>query len=308
MPSESKTVIYAAIGGNLCVAIAKFVAAAFTASSAMIAEGIHSLVDTGNGLLLLLGIRLSKRPPDEDHPFGHGLELYFWTLIVSIMVFGVGGGVSVYEGILHLMPPTEMTNVVWNYSVLGVAAVFEGAAWLFALRGFWRAKGTRGIWATIRTTKDPTIFAVLFEDTAALLGLIVAAAGIYLSHTLGHPLFDGAASIVIGLILMAVSSVLAYESRALLLGESADPEMVEAIRKLAQASPAVEHVQKPLTMHFGPHDVLVNLALKFRGSLSTADVERAIDQLERDIRQQYPDVKRIFLEAESLSKSERQKP
>jgi cation diffusion facilitator family transporter len=192
--AESKTAIIAAVVGNALIACAKFIAAYFTGSSAMLAEGVHSVVDTGNAALLLLGIKLSSRPANESHPFGYGLELYFWTLIVAILIFGVGGGISLYEGIIHMMHPVQVTNVAWNYGVIAFGVVFESIAWYIALRGFLAAKGEHGVWHTIRTTKDPTIFAVLFEDTAALLGLIVAFVGIYLGHRLNMPILDGLAS------------------------------------------------------------------------------------------------------------------
>jgi cation diffusion facilitator family transporter len=297
---SSKVVIVAAVCGNLAVAVTKFVAAAFTGSSAMLAEGIHSLVDTGNGLLLLLGLRLSRRPPDETHPFGHGLELYFWTLIVAILIFAVGGGVSVYEGILHLVHPAPPGNPAWNYAVLGLAAVFEGAAWCFALRGFLAVKGEKGVWEAVHDSKDPTTFLVLFEDSAALLGLLIAFLGIFLGQLLDAPFLDGLASVLIGLILAAVAAVLAYECRGLLLGESADPKTVDSIRALVEADPAVEHVRRPLTMHFGPEQVLLNLDVQFRRGLSAAEVEAAVDRLETAIRARHPEIKHIFLEADAI--------
>lgn len=300
MAAESKPAILAAIAGNLALAATKFAAAAFTGSSAMLSEAIHSSVDTGNGVLLLVGIRLSRRPADDDHPFGHGLDLYFWTLIVAISIFGIGGGVSVYEGILHVLNPEPLTEVAWNYVVLGCGVVFEGVSWLFALRGFAAAKGRRGVWETIRDTKDPTLFAVLLEDSAALLGLLVAFLGIFFGRLLDNPHLDGAASITIGLILMAVAWILALESRKLLLGESADPEVVDSIHEIVVGDPAVERARRPLTMHLGPHEVLVNLDVQFRKTLTADEIEQAVDRLETAIRRRHPDVARIFVEVESL--------
>jgi cation diffusion facilitator family transporter len=303
--SSSKVVIFAGIAANVAVALTKFVAAAFTGSSAMLSEGVHSLVDSGNGLLLLLGINLSQRPPDEEHPFGHGLELYFWTLIVAILVFAVGGGISFYEGVLHLLNPAELKDPTWNYIVLGLAALFEGSAWVVALKGFLAAKGERGFWQAIHRSKDPTTFMVLVEDSAALLGLSIAFVGIFLGHLLDNPYLDGAASILIGVVLALVAGLLASESRGLLIGESADPEIVASIRALAETDPAVERVRRPLTMHFGPDQILLNLDVQFRIGLSAAEMESAVDRLEEAIRRKHPQVKRIFLEAEAITRPAR---
>jgi cation diffusion facilitator family transporter len=300
-PSGSRTVVFAAIGGNFAVAVIKFVAAFMTGSSAMLSEAIHSLVDSGNGLLLLFGIYRSKRPADEHHPFGHGLELYFWTLIVAIVVFGLGGGMSIYEGVLHLLHPVEIANRTWNYVVLACSTVFEGITWWIAFREFMRIKQDAGVWETIRDSKDPTTFVVLLEDTAAMLGLFVAFLGVWLGHWLENPYLDGAASILIGLILAAVASVLAYESRGLLLGESANTETVESIRALVQADHDVENLRRPLTMHFGPDQVLLNLDVQFRKGLTLGEIEGAIDRLEEAIRRKHPEIKRIFLEAEAIT-------
>src|SRR5215475_2637530 len=222
MHSSSKKVIYAAIAGNLAIAVTKFVAAGFTGSSAMLSEGIHSLVDTGNGGLLLLGIRKSQDPPDETHPFGHGKELYFWTLIVAILIFAVGGGISAYEGVLHILNPRPIRSAVWSYTALGLAMVFEGSSLAVAWREFSRVKGRRGFWQTIRQSKDPTIYTIIFEDSAALAGLVVALVGIFLTEQTGNPTYDGSASIIIGLLLAGVAVYLANESKGLLIGEGAD--------------------------------------------------------------------------------------
>jgi cation diffusion facilitator family transporter len=196
---SSKKAVYAAIAGNLAIAISKFVAAAFTGSSAMISEGVHSLVDTGDGGLLLLGLKRSERPPDDIHPFGHGKELYFWTLIVAILIFALGGGVSSYEGVMHILNPRPIKSSVWSYSVLGLAMVFEGASLTVAWHEFARVKGRHGFWQTIRESKDPTIYTVILEDSAALAGLLAALAGVFLTELTGNPVYDGLASIIIGL-------------------------------------------------------------------------------------------------------------
>jgi len=302
MASGSKTAIYAAIGGNLIIAIMKFVAAAFTGSAAMLSEGIHSLVDTGNGGLLLFGIHKSKRPADAAHPFGYGKELYFWSLIVAVLIFGVGGGISTYEGILHLVHPSPLEDPTWSYVVLGLAVVFEGIVFVVAFRAFQAVRGEdESILEAIKTSKDPTTFTVLFEDAAALLGLIVAFVGIFLAHHFNNPYLDGTASVLIGVILATVAVFLAHESKELLVGEGADPQTLQKIRKLAEADPGVTRVMDPLTMHFGPHTVLLTVDIEFHKRLSAAEVEAAVDRLEKSIRYQYPDIKHIYIEAGAIS-------
>jgi cation diffusion facilitator family transporter len=298
--SSYNIAIIAAVIGNLAVAITKFVAAGITGSSAMLSEAIHSLVDTGDGLLLMLGIHLSKRPADERHPFGHGLELYFWTLIVGVLIFGVGGGISIYEGIIHIRHPVETQSLLTAYIVLGLSAVFEGISWGFALRQFLHAKGPEPFWKAIRTSKDPTNFVVLFEDSAALMGLAVAFVGVWLGNLLKMPAIDGAASIVIGLILCAVASFLIYETRGLLVGESASPEVLSEVRAILASEPAVERHRSPLTLHFGPNSVLLALDVQFRDELTADEIEHAVDRLESAIRTRRPEVKHIFLEAEAI--------
>ncbi len=298
--ATTNVVVLAAILGNLAVAITKFVAAAITGSAAMLSEGIHSLVDTGNGLFLMLGIHLSRRPADEHHPFGHGLELYFWTLIVAVLIFGVGGGVSIYEGILHVQGPAETANPMVAYVVLGLAAVFEGISWAIALREFLREKGAVPFWKAIRASKDPTNFVVLFEDTAALLGLLVAFLGVWLGSTLKMPMLDGVASIVIGVILCTVASFLIYETRGLLVGETAGPDVLANVRKILAAEATVERHRPPLTLHLGPDNVLIALDVQFRDELTSDDIEAAVDRLEKSIREAHPEVSHIFLEAETI--------
>ncbi|HKX28107.1 MAG TPA: cation diffusion facilitator family transporter [Blastocatellia bacterium] len=300
---SSKVAIYAAIGGNLAIAVSKFVAAAYTGSSAMISEGVHSLIDTGNGMLLLLGLKRSRKPPDEAHPFGHGMELYFWTLIVALLIFAVGGGISVYEGITHLRHPKPIESPVWSYSVLGLAIIFEGISWTVAWRQFSAVKGERGIRQTIRESKDPTLYTVIFEDTAALLGLVVALLGVFLTERLGRPIFDGLASIIIGLLLAGVAVYLANESRLLLIGEGTDPQTLAEIRRLVEAEEAVEKVRRPLTIHFGPHTVLLAIDVQFKPSIPARGLEGVVDRIEQRIRERYPDVKHILIEADSIVRS-----
>jgi cation diffusion facilitator family transporter len=250
---------------------------------------------------------MSKKPADPSHPFGYGKELYFWTLIVAILIFAVGG-MSVYEGITHLRHPSPLANPTWNYLVLGFAFVFEGFAWGIAFKEFRSSKGKTSLWRAVRASKDPTIFTVLFEDSAAMLGLVVAFLGIYLGHWLNNPYLDGIASIMTGCILALVAVLLAYESKGLLVGEGADKETISSICEIAQSDPAVERAMTPLTMHFGPQDVLLNLDIKFRPGLSAGEIELAVDRLEMAIRKKHPEVKRIFIEAESITATRRDAP
>ncbi|MGH7874589.1 MAG: cation diffusion facilitator family transporter [Candidatus Binatia bacterium] len=306
--AESKTAIYAAIGGNAAIAITKFTAAAFTGSSAMLTEGIHSLVDTGNGGLLLLGISKSKKPADATHPFGYGKELYFWPLIVAMLIFGVGGGVSIYEGILHLLDPRPLEDPFWNYVVLGFAMLFEGTVFIIAWKQFQAIKGEESTWEAIRTSKGPTTFTVLFEDAAAMLGLIAAAVGIFLGHQFENPYFDGAASIVIGLILTTVACFIGYESKGLLIGEGANLEILQSIEVLAESDPAIKAVERPLTMYFGPHTVLLTMDVQFREGLSGTERDSAVQRLEKVIRDKHKDINHIFIESRSLSGNRPEQP
>jgi cation diffusion facilitator family transporter len=305
---SSHKAVYAAIGGNLAIAASKFVAAAFTGSSAMISEGVHSLVDTGDGGLLLLGLKRSERPPDDTHPFGHGKELYFWTLIVAILIFALGGGVSAYEGVLHILNPRPIKSAVWSYSALGLAMVFEGASLTVAWREFARVQGRRGFWQTIRESKDPTIYTVIFEDSAALAGLLTALVGVFLTEQTGNPVYDGSASIIIGLLLAGVAVFLANESKGLLIGEGADRRTLTEIRRLAESDEAVEDVRRPLTMYFGPHTILLTMEIQFKPTIAARGIEDAVDRIEKKIRNRFPDIKHILIEAESITKLERGDP
>ncbi|UCE88083.1 MAG: cation transporter [Pseudomonadota bacterium] len=299
MAGSSKKVIYAALIGNSLIAVTKFTAAAFTGSSAMLSEGIHSLVDTGNQVLLLHGIRKSKQPADARFPFGHGKEVYFWSFVVAILIFAVGAGVSLYEGIHRVIDPRPIQNPVVNYVVLGLAMVFEGFAWFFAWTEFTKAKGKWGFIEAVQRGKDPSMFVVLFEDSAAMLGLLVALVGIALAQATGLLWFDGAASIVIGLILGGTAVWLAYETKGLLIGESANRHVVEQIRQIASAHGAVNSVNEVLTMHMGPEFILVNLSVDFADNLNAGEIERVIAHMDREIKQVLPNVKRVFVEAEA---------
>lgn len=297
MASSSKKVIYAALIGNGLISITKFFAAAMTGSAAMMSEGIHSVVDTGNQLLLLLGLRKAKKPADKEFPFGHGKEIYFWSFVVAIMIFAVGAGISIYEGIHSLLDPHPVENPFINYIVLGLAMIFEGFAWYFAWKEFNNARGERGYYETVRKEKDPVTFVVLFEDTAAMLGLIVAFAGIGIGQLTGLHIFDGIASVVIGVILGLTAAWLAYETKGLLIGESADPHIVAGIHQIASEHDAILAVNEALTMHMGPDYILVNISVDFKDSLAASTVENDISVITKKIKNNYPLVKRVFVEA-----------
>ncbi|MCC0041562.1 MAG: cation transporter [Rhodobiaceae bacterium] len=297
----SKKVIFAALAGNTLIAITKFAAAIYTGSSAMLSEGIHSLVDTGNQGLLLYGMKRASRPADDRHPFGYGPELYFWSFVVAILIFAVGAGVSIYEGIHKMQDPHPVTSPLVNYLVLGAAMVFEGAAWWIAYKEFDTRRGKRGFIDAIRQSKDPTVFTVLFEDTAAMLGLMVAFAGIMAAQYTGALWLDGAASIVIGLILAGTAVVLAIETKSLLIGEAAAPEMVAGIRDIITAQGnAVTAVNELRTLHNGPDDILLAISLDFRDDIRAGQVEEIVYALERAIKDRFPSVRRVFIEAQSV--------
>jgi cation diffusion facilitator family transporter len=298
MAGGSKKVIYAALIGNGLIAISKFVGSAMTGSSAMMSEGIHSVVDTGNQLLLLLGLRRAKKPADKNFPFGHGKEIYFWSFVVAIMIFAVGSGISIYEGIHGLMDPHPVSRPMINYIILSLAICFEGGAWYFAWKEFKKIKGDRGFLKEVRYSKDPTTFVVLFEDTAALLGLVVAMVGIWLGQVTGILIFDGIASILIGVILGLTATWLAYETKGLLIGESTEPQIVQGITDMAKSYEEITVVNETLTMHMGPEYILVNLSVDFDDSLNADSIEKATAKLAKEIKDTYPRVKRIFIEAE----------
>jgi cation diffusion facilitator family transporter len=295
----SKTVIYAALVGNALIAVTKFVASAYTGSSAMLSEAIHSVVDTGNQGLLLLGIARSRRPADREHPFGYGMEVYFWSFVVAILIFGLGAGISFYEGFSALADPHPVSDFVVNYIVLGLAMIFEGVAWTMAFREFNRIRGKRSVFQEVRRSKDPTVFTVLFEDTAAMLGLIAAFVGLLAAQFLGIVWADAAASLVIGGILTLTAVGLAYETKSLLTGEAADPDTVQAIREMALAEPAVRAVNELRTVHFGPEDILTTVSLDFEDNSDLETVEATVTRLERAIKDRYAKIARVFIEAQA---------
>jgi len=299
--SESKVVVYGAIAANGAIAITKFVAAGVTGSSAMLSEGIHSIVDSGNGVLLLFGMKLSKRKATSEHPFGHGKELYFWSLMVAVLIFGLGGGISAYEGVLHMLHPAPLRDAKWNYIVLGAAAVFESGSFVIALRQFLKTKRDLPFWRSLKASKDPTTYTVLAEDAAALGGLAVAAIGVYLSHRLDLPVVDGAASVVIGALLAGVAVLLIHESRGLLIGEGVTPATASAIRELALRNPRVRDAASPLSMYLGPNEILLTLDVDFERDSSADEIVAAVANIEHDIRSRYPKITRIYIEARSIS-------
>lgn len=299
MAGSSKKVIYAALIGNAVIAVAKFVMSALTGSSAMFSEGIHSVVDTGNQVLLLFGLKQAKKPPDEKYPFGYGKEVYFWSFVVAILIFAVGAGLSMYKGIEHISHPVEITDPFWNYIVLGAAIIIEGFVFYIAIKEFNKSKGDDKYLEAIRKGKDPGLFVVLLEDAAAMLGLIVAVVGIALSQITGNYVFDGVASVAIGLILAMVAILLAIETKGLLIGESASKHVVDGIRDVLRQTRGVDKVNEVLTMHMGPDYILVNLSVEFSDHIKTGQMEVMISQLDREIKTKYKHVKRVFIEAES---------
>jgi cation diffusion facilitator family transporter len=300
--SKTRTSIWVAILVDIVIAAVKFGVAFLSRSSSMLSEAVHSLVDTGNGIFLYVGSRRSARPADAAHPFGHGKELYFWTLIAALSIFAAGGGVSIYEGIQHMRNPHSIENPFWTYVVLGVSAVLETVSGWSAYREYRRDRRTEvGIWASFRASRDPTTFTVLFEQIAALAGIIFALVGITLSRWLHEPAFDGLGSIAIGLVLCLVALFLIRESEGLLIGEGISPPVLAEIRGIAAGNPRVEEVLKVLSMVIGPHETFLAMDVKFRAGLTTTQIVQAIDELERDIRLKFVDVTRIFIEAESIS-------
>ena len=291
--------VIAAMAGNGLIAVAKIIATVVTGSSAMLSEAVHSIVDTGNQALLLWGIKRSSKPADERHPFGYGMELYFWTFVVAILIFAIGAGVSLYEGFSKINNPQQVKYIYINYIVLGFAMIFEGGAWIVAFREFRKRKGKLGYLKAMQVSKDPTVFTVLFEDSAAMLGLFAAFIGLLLTQWLGNPVYDALASIVIGLILSFTAMLLAYESKGLLIGEAASREVVSSIIDIVKGKSEILSINEILTMHMGPEDVLLNISLDFHDNISSGEVEKTITQLEIQIKKKHPEIARIFIEAQN---------
>ena len=295
---SSKTVIFAALIGNFFIFITKLGAAFYTNSSAMFSEAIHSIVDCGNQVLLLYGLKKADRKADSEHPFGYGKELYFWSFVVAMLIFAVGAGVSLYEGFHKIFEPAEITSIHINYIVLSVAICFEAYPWKMAFDEFNARRGKKGFIAAVRGSKDPSLFAILFEDTAAMLGLFTALIGLFIGDYYNIPEADGIASVVIGIILACTAAVLAIECKGLLIGEAADKEVIESITRMIKGHHAVDNVNEVLTMHFGPKDILLNLSLDFRNEISAGEVETIITEFEKKIKAVHPEIKRIFIEAQ----------
>lgn len=301
MAAESVRAVIAAVAGNLAIAACKVIAAGFSGSAAMLSEAIHSIVDAGNGGLMLYGIRRSKRSADREHPFGYGHELYFWTLVVGMLIFGVGGGMSIVTGVMHIVNDTHAEASVWNYGVLGVAAVFEGISWTFGLRAFRQEQRGRGVVETIQQTKDPTTFSVLLEDSAALLGLALAFIGIFLSDRLGLPWIDGVSSIGIGLLLCVIALVMVYESKSLLIGEGVGLQTAEALREIIASEPAVEAIGRLGSMYLGPDDIMLAIEVRFHRDRPPGAVRDAIARIKQAILERYPRIRHVLLDAGSIA-------
>jgi cation diffusion facilitator family transporter len=294
--ASSKIAIYSALGANLLIAITKFIAAFSTKSSAMVSEGIHSVVDTSNEVLLLLGIRKSQKKADAQRPFGYGKELYFWSFIVSILIFSVGAGISFYEGITHLQHPEPVKNPFWNYMVLGAAFLFDGTSFIVALTNFNKHRDGQPFWSSVKRSKDPTSFVVLFEDAADVMGLFVAFAGVYLGHLLKNPYLDGVASIIIGSILTAVSIVLTKESRSLLMGETASPQLIQKVVTMAESNEAIEKIADQLSMVLSPNEILFILKPVIKQNISSDKLLQAIQSIKAAIMETYPNIKQLYIE------------
>lgn len=294
---ESKLPIFASIAANIAIAILKFTAATITGSSAMASEGVHSLVDSADGALLLIGRWRSRRPADESHPFGYGHELYFWSLLVAVLFFVLGGGISIYHGVLTLLSPQPLEDPTWNYLVLAGATLFDGTSFIIAYRGFRRSAHGRGFWAHLRGSKDPSQFAVVLEDGADLIGIAFAFLGVYLGHALGMPRLDGLASVAIGLVLTGVATILMRQTKGLLLGESASEDVRRRVHEIINADDEVLASDRLLTMQLGPHDILLTTSVQLTGDLSEPEVAHAIMRLENRIREGVPDVKHVCIDA-----------
>lgn len=297
-PIKANIVLFGALFANLGIAIAKFVASAITGSSSMLTEGIHSLVDSGNQVLLLYGQNRARRPADEAYPFGYGRELYFWAFVVAILIFAVGAGVSIYEGWVHIQHPEPLRDPTINYVVLAVAVVLEGGSWALAVKAFNTTRRGVGWWRAVHRSKDPAAFIVLFEDSAALAGLGVAACGVWASHAFGDPRIDGLASIIIGVILALVAGLLAREAKGLLIGEAADPRLVAGIRSRVEARPGIVAVNHVRTIHTSPDAVFVAISADFVDEMTVGDAETLIEHLEHELREAFPQLSSIYIRPE----------
>ncbi|MEM5472233.1 cation diffusion facilitator family transporter [Hoeflea sp. AS60] len=295
---ENTTALYAALIGNLAIAITKFIAAFITGGSAMMSEGVHSLVDCGNEVLLLYGQKRAAKAPDAEHPVGYGRELYFWCFVVAMMIFALGAGISIYEGVIHILAPEPITQPMVNFIVFGLAFVFEGISLWFAWKAFRKVKGRRSIWQAVQRSKDPTSFTVLLEDSAAMIGVAIAAVGTGIAVVTENPVWDGASSIAIGVLLAGVAVVLARESKHLLVGEAANPEVVEALRSTVGKHPEVRRIVDLLTVQLGADQVFAAFTLEFPDEMTVPDLERLIGTIGAAVRKTHPEVRRIFVRPE----------
>lgn len=305
MAGSSKKAIYGAIIANTLIAISKFIAAIFTGSSSMLSEGIHSLVDTGNGVLLIYGINRSKRKPDDKHPFGYGNEVFFWSFVVAILIFALGGGISVYEGVQHILHPKAITNYTWNYVVLVLALIFEGSALRVALKEFNKGRGSTTMLRALRESKDSSLVAIVIEDTAACIGLLIAILSLLLAQLTGIYYFDGIGSLLIGILLIFVSWFFAVECKGLLVGEGLGKKNLGKVMAVLDKSPMISAYRKPLSLFMGPKEVLLTLDVNFQDDLTSDQIEEAVDELETGIKEAVPLINRIYIEAESITRNKR---
>ncbi|AKH42632.1 cation diffusion facilitator family transporter [Altererythrobacter atlanticus] len=301
---KANLVLLGALTANLGIAVAKFIAASITGSSSMLSEGFHSVVDSLNQVLLLYGEHRSAHPPDRRHPFGYGRELYFWTFVVAILIFAVGAGISFYEGYIHYLEPEELRDPTINYIVLAVAFVLEGGSWFIAVREFAGSKGDLSWWEAVRESKDPSVFIVMFEDSAALAGLLVAGGGVWASHHFNAPQLDGIASMMIGLILAMVAVLLAREAKGLLIGESADPRVTEQVRAIVAAEDWITHVNHVRTIHSAPDKVFVAISADIADHIAMGEGERLIEEVERNLKAQMPELSSIYIRPEKREDAE----
>jgi cation diffusion facilitator family transporter len=296
---SSRHAVFAALAGNILVALTKAVAAVWTGSSSMLSEAVHSVVDTGNEVLLLYGMRQARARADAEHPLGYGREFYFWSFIVALLIFALGAGVSIIQGIAHVRAPEPIKDPLVNYVVLALAFLFEGGSWWISLRQFKAAKGSSGFVEGFRRSKDPASFMVLFEDSAALIGILIAAAGTFASSSLDAPVYDGVASIAIGVVLAATAVLLARESKSLLIGEQADARLNQSLLRLAAAQPGVVHANGVITVQLAPDQVVVNLSLEFADELRAPDIERVVLEIEKSVCSTHAEVVAVFIKPQT---------
>ena len=296
---ESRTVVLIALAGNLAIAVSKFIAASLTGSAAMASEGVHSLADTANELLLLYGMRRARVPPDTRHPFGHGREAYFWSFVVALLIFALGAGVSFYQGWSRLKEPHPLGDLRPVYVVIAVAFVVEGISWLAALRRMRRCIGALGWYGAIRRSKDPSVFTVLLEDSAALVGLLLALAGTVLADVTGNSVYDACGSLAIAALLCLTSFVLARETKALLIGEPAEQGLQDSILDIASRDPDIAHANGVITVQLGPDQVIATLSAEFQDALCAPGIEASVERLESAIKACHPQIVALFIKPQT---------